>query len=137
VKIANEISMVEREAVMPRRWNGAAEREKCSSRWQAQVMHKTTVQDSRLARYDELQAKRATSTATMKNSLMRQKAIDEELAALHDNQIIPRTSDITDRIASLRLEQESEKETRKALSTRQKEIDAEIQALKDGDLSGI
>jgi len=68
---------------------------------------------------------------------MWQKAIDEELAALHNNQIISRTYNVTDWVASLRLEQESEKETRKALFTHQKEIDVEIQTFKDSDLSSI
>ncbi|KIK89998.1 hypothetical protein PAXRUDRAFT_14369 [Paxillus rubicundulus Ve08.2h10] len=136
VKIVEEIAMIEREGVMPRRWNGTAERDKHNAQRQARVMQKTTERDTQLGQYDELQAERAAGVAANKDSLARQKVIEAELAIARDSSHTMKTSALEERVASLRRERDCEKEMQRNWAPRQKEIDTKIQALKDSGLSG-
>ncbi|KIJ58716.1 hypothetical protein HYDPIDRAFT_171172 [Hydnomerulius pinastri MD-312] len=79
VKIAEEIAMIEHEGVMPHQWNGTAEQEKRNVQRQACITQKTSKRDTQLGRYDELQVERAAGATANKDSLTRQKVIQEEL----------------------------------------------------------
>ncbi|KAF8834389.1 hypothetical protein BDN67DRAFT_587075 [Paxillus ammoniavirescens] len=123
----------EGEAVVLRRWNGATERQKLNTQRQAHVSQKTSNREAHLAQYSELQTERSTGVAANKDSLARQKHIEEELAEARKS----KAPELIKQIACLRQQQENEKELRRAWAIRQKEIDAEIQSLKDGELSGV
>jgi hypothetical protein len=133
-----DIQQTIREGVSPRRWNGIGEREKRSAQRQTWQARKSAHRDQQLSAYDLLKLERDEGAEVNKASLARSKEIESHIKAIQLQIAIDRhRSDLPEEVASLRLELEQEKSSRKPWTSRRAEIDKEIQKLKDGGLLGV
>jgi hypothetical protein len=72
--MAIRLAAIERDGVMPHRWNGSTEREKLAAKRKRWKMEKSTVRRDQLTNYDSLKADWESGVQENKDSLERQRA---------------------------------------------------------------
>ncbi|KAF8156413.1 hypothetical protein K438DRAFT_1777493 [Mycena galopus ATCC 62051] len=81
---AQELALMERDGVMPNRWNGSAQREKLSAQRQKWAARKAAVRNDQLTSYDILKEERDSGVEENKASLERQKSLEAQIKLLQD-----------------------------------------------------
>jgi len=123
---------MERNGVLPKRWNGSAEREHLNTQRQAWTHAKKKNRDDKLAHHDEFTAELQTLSTQQTESLDLDKSLQAQIKALRDTHDI----DWKERIKALEQQVEDEKEKWRGFKNRWQVINVAIQELKDNGLSG-
>lgn len=131
-KVADELEAMERNGVLPKRWNGSAEREHLNTQRRAWTHAKKKDRDDKLAHHDEFTVELQTLSTQQTESLNLDKSLQAQIKALRDNHDI----DWKERIKALQQQVEDEKEKRRGFKNRRQVINVAIQELKDNGLSG-
>ncbi|KAF8951490.1 hypothetical protein BDZ97DRAFT_1909987 [Flammula alnicola] len=131
-KVVNELEAMEKNGVLPKRWNGPNEREHLSEQRRAWSHEKKKTHQERLSQYDILEAELDTVSLRQTESLNVDKALQEQIKVLRSDQGV----NSKEKIKALQKQVETEKEKRRALKTRRQEIKKDIQELKDSGLNG-
>ncbi|KAK7033366.1 hypothetical protein R3P38DRAFT_3313383 [Favolaschia claudopus] len=133
-----ELALIDRNGVMPRRWNGAAGREKHAAQRRLWAARKTATRNDQLTSYDALKQELAEGNEENKTSLGRQKDLEAEIKALQaDIQVDKHRSDFKERINALRGDIEAEKSERREWVIRRQELNKELERLRKGGLAGV
>jgi len=131
-KVADELEAMERNSVLPKRWNGSAEREHLNTQHRAWTHAKKKDRDDKLAHHNECTVELQTLSTQQTESLNLDKSLQAQIKALRDNHDI----DWKERIKALQQQVEDEKEKRRGFKNRRQVINVAIQELKDNGLSG-
>jgi len=123
---------MERNCVLPKRWNGSAEREHLNTQRRAWTHAKKKDRDTKLAHHDEFTTELQALSTQQTESLNLDKSLQAQIKALRDNHDI----DWKERIKVLQKQVEDEKEKRREFKNRRQVINVAIQELKDNGLSG-
>ncbi|KIJ93662.1 hypothetical protein K443DRAFT_134976 [Laccaria amethystina LaAM-08-1] len=131
-KIADELEAMERNDVLPKRWNGPSEREHLNTQRRAWSHAKQKDRDDKLARHDEFTAELQALSSQQAESMKLDKFLQTQIKTLRDNQ----DSDWKEKIKAVQQEVEAEKEKRRGFKSQRQLINQSIQELKDNGLSG-
>jgi hypothetical protein len=123
---------MERNAVLPKRWNGPLEREHLNSQRRSWSQVKQKDRDDKLAHYDEFTTELQKLSLQQAESLNLDKLLQGQIKMLRDNQEI----DWKEKIKALQQQVEDEKEKRRGYKNRRQVINKSVQELKDNGLSG-
>jgi hypothetical protein len=123
---------MERSCVLPKHWNGSAEREHLNTQRRAWTHAKKKDRDTKLAHHDEFTTELQALSTQQTESLNLDKSLQAQIKALRDNHDI----DWKERIKVLQKQVEDEKEKRREFKNRRQVINVAIQELKDNGLSG-
>ncbi|KAJ7826965.1 hypothetical protein B0H13DRAFT_2440016 [Mycena leptocephala] len=135
---ARELVLFQREAVIPKRWNGSTEREKLVAQRKKWAGNKAAELKDQLTSHDTLKAERETVLDEIRASLERQKILDSQIKSLQDKMKIDRhRSDHREEVVSLRKEVDEEKSLRRELNLRRGELTKELEALRKSGLAGV
>ena len=105
-KVADELEVMEQNAILPKRWNGPSEREHLNSQRRAWSHAKQKDRDDKLAHHDEFSAELQTLSSQQADSLKLDKSLQAEIQTLRDNQ----NANWKEEIKSLQQQVEVEKE---------------------------
>ncbi|KAJ7824717.1 hypothetical protein B0H14DRAFT_2596999 [Mycena olivaceomarginata] len=134
---AQELALMERDGVMPNRWNGSAQREKLSAQRQKWGARKAAIRNDQLTSYDTLKEERDSGSEENKASLERQRSLEAQIKLLQDEMKLDRhRTDLQEQIIALRRDVDAEKSIRREWAVRRADIDKEIQRLRDSGLAG-
>ncbi|KAJ7862404.1 hypothetical protein B0H14DRAFT_2575473 [Mycena olivaceomarginata] len=134
---AQELALMERDGVMPNRWNGSAQREKLSAQRQKWATRKAAIRNDQLTSYDTLKEERDSGSEENKASLERQRSLEAQIKLLQDKMKLDRhRTDLQEQIIALRRDVDAEKSIRREWAVRRADIDKEIQRLRDSGLAG-
>ena len=133
-EIADELEAMERNAVLPKRWNGPSEREHLNTQRQAWSHAKKRERDNKLADHDEFTAELQRLSSQQADSLKLDKSLQAQIQMLRDN----KDSDVDwkEKIKALQQQVEEEKEKRRGYKNQRLVVNKSIQELKDNGLSG-
>jgi DNA repair exonuclease SbcCD ATPase subunit len=131
-KVADELEAMERNAVLPKRWNGPSEREHLNTQRRAWSHAKTKDRDDKLAYHDEFTAELLKLSSQQADSLKLEKSLREQIQTLRDIQ----NANWKEEIKTLQQQIEAEKEKRRGYKNRRQVVNKSIQELKDNGLSG-
>ncbi|KAJ7936884.1 hypothetical protein B0H13DRAFT_2430847 [Mycena leptocephala] len=135
---ARELVLFQREAVIPKRWNGSAEREKLAAQRKKWAGNKAAELKDQLTSHDTLKAEREAVLDEIRASLERQKILDSQIKSLQDEMKIDRhRSDHREEVVSLRKEVDEEKSLRRELNLHRGELTKELEALRKSGLAGF
>jgi hypothetical protein len=123
---------MERNGVLPNRWNGPTKREHRSEKRLAWSREKNQTHQERLSQHDTLAAELETISIRHAESIDLDKALHEKIKGLRSHQDISSKQEI--KIVQKQIE--SEKEKRRALKIERTGIKKTMQELKDSGLSG-
>lgn len=139
LKIVAEIEQVERQAVMPRRWNGPTNREHSNAQRAKRAIRKSTVREGNLMEYENLLEEKQARAVQIDASAARQKESERQLEGLRKSVQMGerRSTGDEETMKALRIEITHEKDARRALRAAQTETIKKITALKDTGLSNV
>ncbi|KAJ7911671.1 hypothetical protein B0H13DRAFT_2660420 [Mycena leptocephala] len=136
--MAIRLAAIERNGVMPHRWNGSAEREKLAAQRKRWKMEKSAVHRDQLTNYDSLKADRESGVQENKDSLERQRALESQIKSIQEEmRLDSHRTDLKEQVNELRRDVEEEKSLRRAWTIRRGIIDAELAQLRKGELAGV
>jgi hypothetical protein len=136
--MAIRLAAIERNGVMPHRWNGSAEREKLAGQRKRWKMEKSAVRRDQLTNYDSLKADRESGVQENKDSLERQRALESQIKSIQEEmRLDSHRTDLKEQVNELRRDVEEEKSLRRAWTIRRGIIDAELAQLRKGELAGV
>ncbi|KAK6981624.1 hypothetical protein R3P38DRAFT_3460247 [Favolaschia claudopus] len=109
-----ELAAIDRNGVMPKRWNGAGARERHAAQRRNWAARKIADRNDQLTSYDTLKKELDTGAEENRQSLARQKEAEAEIKMLQEELVIDkRRSDFRERINALRKDVEEEKSERR------------------------
>jgi hypothetical protein len=123
---------MERNAVLPKHWNGPSEREHLNTQRRAWSHAKQKDRDDKLTHHDELTAELQILTSQQAESLKLEKSLQAQIQTLRDNP----NANLKEEIKALQQQVEAEKEKRRGYKNQRQVINKSIQELKDNGLSG-
>ncbi|KAJ7802460.1 hypothetical protein B0H13DRAFT_2496433, partial [Mycena leptocephala] len=116
---------IERNGVMPHRWNGSAEREKLAAQRKKSKMN-------------SLKADRESGVQENKDSLERQRALESQIKSIQEEmRLDSHRTDLKEQVNELRKDVEEEKSLRREWTIRRGIIDGELAELRQGELAGV
>ena len=105
-KVADELEAMERNAVLPKRWNGPSEREHLNTQRRAWSHAKKKERDDKLADHDEFTAELKMLSSQQADSLKLDKSLHAEIQTLRDNKDV----NWKEKVKALQQQVEKEKE---------------------------
>lgn len=123
---------MERNAVLPKRWNGPSEREHLSTQRRAWSHKKQKDRDYKLAQHDEFTAELQILSSQHAESLKLEKSLQAQIQILRVNQ----NPNWKEEIKALQQQVEAEKKKRRGYKNQRQVVNKSIQELKDNGLSG-
>lgn len=108
-KVADELEAMERNAVLPKRWNGPSEREHLNTQRRAWSYGKQRDRDDKLTQHDEFTPELQMLSSQQAESLNYDKSLQAQIQMLRDNQ----NANWRDEIKALQQQVEAEKEKRR------------------------
>ncbi|KAJ7917254.1 hypothetical protein B0H13DRAFT_2269543 [Mycena leptocephala] len=123
--MAIRLAAIERNGVMPHRWNGSAEREKLAAQRKKSKMN-------------SLKADRESGVQENKDSLKRQRALESQIKSIQEEmRLNSHRTDLKEQVNELRKDVEEEKSLRREWTIRRGIIDGELAQLRLGELAGV
>ena len=132
-EVADELDAMERNAVLPKRWNGPSEREHLNTQRRAWSHAKKKERDDKLADHDEFTAELKMLSSQQADSLKLDKSLHAEIQTLRDNKDV----NWKEKVKALQQQVEEEKEKRRGYKNQRLVVSKSIQELKDNGLSGV
>ncbi|KAK6985119.1 hypothetical protein R3P38DRAFT_3450565 [Favolaschia claudopus] len=133
-----ELAAIDRNAVMPKRWNGAAARERHAAQRRNWAARKTAERNDQLTSYDTLKKELETGAEENRQSLGRQKELEAEIKTLQEELVIDkRRGDFKERINALRKDVDEEKSERREWAVRRQQLNSELDRLRKEELAGV
>ncbi|KAJ7842152.1 hypothetical protein B0H13DRAFT_2273623 [Mycena leptocephala] len=118
--MAIRLAAIERNGVMPHRWNGSAEREKLAAQRKRWKMEKSV------------------RSPRKQGFLERQRAPESQIKSIQEEmRLDSHRTDLKEQVNELRRDVEEEKSLRRAWTIRRGVIDAELAQLRKGELAGV
>lgn len=128
---------MERSGVHKNRWNGPTERERQQSQRQQRNSRKLGLRNTQVEDYKDLQEERRIGAERSKESLDRERDLQQKVKAIQEQYKGQRKPDaLKEEFDVLRRDIEAEKNLRRSWRERQKAIDEMVKQLKDNGLSG-
>ncbi|KAJ7902279.1 hypothetical protein B0H13DRAFT_1882657 [Mycena leptocephala] len=135
---ARELVLFQREGIIPKRWNGSAEREKLAAERKKWAANKAAELEDQLTSCDTLKAEREAVLEEIRASLEWQKILDSQIKSLQEEMKIDRhRSDHREEVISLRKEVDEEKSLRRELNLHRGEITKELETLRKSGLAVV
>ncbi|KAK7024854.1 hypothetical protein R3P38DRAFT_3193769 [Favolaschia claudopus] len=133
-----ELAAIDRNGVMPKRWNGAGARERHAAQRRNWAARKIADRNDQLTSYDTLKKELETGAEENRQSLARQKEAEAEIKTLQEELVIDkRRSDFRERINALRKDVEEEKSERREWAVRRQQLNSELDRLRKEELAGV
>ncbi|KAJ7894076.1 hypothetical protein B0H13DRAFT_1886133 [Mycena leptocephala] len=136
--MAIRLAAIERNGVMPHRWNGSAEREKLPAQRKKSKMNGSAVRRDQLTNYDSLKADRESGVQEKQGFPRAQRALESQIKSIQkEMRLDSHRTDLKEQVNELRKDVEEEKSLRRKWTTRRGIIDGELAQLRQGELAGV
>jgi chromosome segregation ATPase len=133
--VADELDAMEKNCILPKRWNGPMEREHLSAQRHSWNHAKKRTRDDQISQFQALYTEVERISAQIKESVATSKTLEEEIKSLRSNPAV--ASDSHEKIKKLQNQITVEKQERRDLRARKVQVKSSINELRETSLSGV